>query len=286
MRFRTEIEIKPSAHKIDHYAPIILLGSCFTDEVGARLAVDGFEVLHNPFGTLYNPLSLSNCLNRVIDSQHYTPIDLVAGPRGFHCLDYATRYSGECAEVILSGLNNTQQQLAESMSVAKTVILTLGSAFVFEYADTNRVVGNCHKLPANMFKRRLLSTSEIFTALAATLQRLRTTSIEQIIFTVSPIRHLADGLHGNTISKSTLHLAIHEICEAFNGFAQYFPAYEILIDDLRDYRFYAADMKHPSPVAIDYVYSVFSATYFTTDTIAKAAEAHKAFLAANHRHIL
>lgn len=286
MRFRTEIDIRLSAYKIDHTAPTVLMGSCFTDEVGSRLAADGFEVLYNPFGPLYNPLSLANCLDRALEQRTYTAADLTPGPRGHHCLDYATRYSGNDAETLIAELNGTQQQLAATLRRAKTVILTLGSAYVFELAETGRTVGNCHKFPATAFTRRLITTGEAREALGATLQRLRNAGIEQTILTVSPIRHLADGLHGNTVSKSTLHLAAHELCAAFGDFVQYFPSYEILIDDLRDYRFYAADMKHPSAVAVDYVYEIFSATYFTPQTIAYAAEARKAFLAAKHRPIL
>ena len=286
MRFRTEIEIRPSDWGISHTTPVVMLGSCFTDEVGARLEADGFDVLRNPFGPLYNPLSLVRCLTRATALDSYGIEDLVEGPRGFHCLDYASRYSGPDADALLREINATQKSLHDALLRKPVVVLTLGSAFVYAMVENGRVVGNCHKFPADRFARRLASVEELCAALDGAARSLVELGVEHIIVTVSPIRHLADGLHGNTLSKSTLQLASAMLEERCGGVAAYFPSYEIMLDDLRDYRFYASDMKHPSEVAVDYIYEKFSDTFFSRQTRAEAIEARKRHLAACHRQIL
>lgn len=284
MKFRTEIEAVKSTYRIRHGEPVLMLGSCFTDNIGARLDIDGFDVCHNPLGPLYNPVSIAACIGRALKKYRYSGADLTEGPNGYHCLDYASRYSGSDPEAIVSHVNDDFSAVAERLGRpgANTLIITFGSAFVFE--RHGEVVGNCHKFPASEFCRRLLSVSEItelWTSLIASLP-----DNIHIIFTVSPIRHLADGLHGNTISKSTLLLAVEQICRSHAGRAEYFPSYEIMVDDLRDYRFYAADMKHPSDVAVDYIYDFFLNTYTTVQTQESAAENRRRYRAGQHRQIL
>lgn len=286
MRFRTEIEISKSNLQISHSDKLVLLGSCFTDEIGSRLEADGFNALHNPFGPLYNPLSLAKCIKRAVTRQHYTAEELYDGPRGFHCLDYASRYSGSDAESVLQLVNGTLDILSDAIGGASTVILTLGSAWIFSHNSSGQAIGNCHKFVPACFNRRLLSVEECVTALDDILTLLQKIGVKGVILTISPIRHLADGLNGNTISKSTLHLAAMQLGKKYDNFVHYFPSYEIMIDDLRDYRFYASDMKHPSQVAIDYIYENFGIAYFSSHTLAQAAEAHKSFLAEQHRQIL
>lgn len=286
MRFRTEIECRPSPWKIDHATPLLMLGSCFTDEIGNQLSSDGFDVIHNPFGPLYNPMSLGTCLDRALSQRLYAESDLTDGPRGFHCLDYASRYSGTDSKALLADINSTLSLVGDRLQGSPVVILTLGSAFVYKHNDTNSIVGNCHKFPATEFSRFRVTVDDICERLTPTIESLQTAGVRHIIFTVSPIRHLADGLHGNTISKSTLLLAIERLTEAYPDFCSYFPSYEIMLDDLRDYRFYATDMKHPSQVAVDYIYEVFSDVYFTAATRKDAADARRRYLAAQHRPIL
>ncbi len=286
MRFRTEIECRPSPWKIDHATPLLMLGSCFTDEIGKQLANDGFDVIHNPFGPLYNPMSLARSLDRALSRQLYSESDLVDGPRGFHCLDYASRYSSDNATTLLADINSTLSRVSDQLQRNPVVIITLGSAFVYKHNDTDSIVGNCHKFPASAFTRIRVSVDDIYDRLAPTIDSLKAAGVRHIVFTVSPIRHLSDGLHGNMISKSTLLLAAERIVESYSDFCSYFPSYEIMLDDLRDYRFYASDMKHPSQVAVDYIYEVFSDVYFTASTRKEAAEARRRYLAAQHRPIL
>ncbi|MCM1520391.1 MAG: GSCFA domain-containing protein [Lachnoclostridium sp.] len=282
MRFRTEIQVSRGAFDIGGDDKIVMLGSCFTDEVGERLLHDGFDVVANPLGPIYNPIVLARTLRRALDGYSFSEADLMDGPRGSHCLEYATRYSG-APDDTLRRLNEDFSALSDALANCQTLILTLGTAYVFEYQTTGAVVGNCHKFHDSLFTRRRLHPGEVVDALEPVLERLSKTC--NIILTVSPIRHLADGLHGNTLSKSTLHLAADILMRRVRG-VEYFPAFEILVDDLRDYRFYAEDMKHPSPVAVDYIYEIFSNTYFNETVKTLAIERRRQYKQQNHRQIL
>lgn len=284
MRFRTEVEPLRSDLRFDHNRPVVMLGSCFTDNIGARLAADGFDVTANPFGALYNPMSIAVPLLRVLDRRPYTAADLTPGPRGFHCLDYSTAFSSDKAEEVITKANNSLEILQRAIAKpGATLIATFGTAYIFSFASDGRIVGNCHKFPASSFIRRRLGINEITECRQQLATRLRAESgINRILLTISPIRHLANGLHGNTISKATLHLAV----DALAGCCDYFPAFEIMNDDLRDYRFYAADMKHPSETAVDYIYERFSEAYFDRNTLAEAMACRARSRHEAHRPIL
>ncbi len=264
---------------------MLLLGSCFTDEIGSRLDVDGFRTVHNPLGPLYNPVSLNRCVDMALSAIRQ-PL-LVAGPRGIHALDFASRYSGEDADAILECLEEGLDAISRIVAERPVAILTLGSAFVFRHKESGCIVGNCHKFSADCFERVMLGVDELSSTLEESAEKLLNAGCRAVLFTVSPIRHLADGLHGNTLSKSSLQLAVNHVLQKFDdNRVAYFPSFEILMDDLRDYRFYAADMKHPSETAVDYIYSIFSETYFSKETIAAALEARRQHLASLHRPIL
>lgn len=283
LKFRTEIEPQEFRPWIEPATAITLLGSCFADSVGAALARDGFDTMANPMGPLYNPFSLFRCLTDALTGREYGAGDFTPGPMGHHCLDYASRYCGQDAEALAARLNGELEALRAHLTRggSKLLCLTLGTAYVF-YLDGGVAVGNCHKFPASRFERRRLSLGEI----AEGWKRLRPLLPEDlnIILTVSPIRHLADGLHGNNLSKATLQLAAEEICA--DGRAGYFPAFEILNDDLRDYRFYADDLKHPSDMAVEYIYDIFGRSFMTDAARAAAAEGRRASAAAAHRPII
>lgn len=281
MQFRTEIGPLRGGFAISQSEPILMLGSCFTDEIGSRLGADGFEVLANPLGPIYNPVTLARTLARAMKRQSVEARELVDGPRGKHCLDYATRFSGPSASV-LADVNSCIAAVSDMLEKSPIVIITLGSAYVYSYSG--RIIGNCHKFPASDFERRLLNVDEISGVMSPVLGELLSRGC-RVILTVSPIRHLADGLHGNTLGKATLHLAVNQLCESYPSI-DYFPSYEILIDDLRDYRFYAPDMKHPSPTAVDYIYEIFMDTYMTPEVRRNALEARKAYKRSMHRQIL
>lgn len=278
MRFTTPVDIPKSNNPLTHESPILMLGSCFTDNIGERLVTDGFPVSVNPMGVLFNPMSIARVLNKALAGETYQINDLVDFHGIWHCLDFASRRQGLDAHMLLDSINADFKKFAQSVRQAETWIITFGTSWVFNFRETDTVVGNCHKLPIEYFLRRRLSVEEIVNTWKPLVHNRR------VIFTVSPVRHLADGLHGNSISKSALMLAVDELCANYG--AEYFPAYEIVNDELRDYRFYAPDMKHPSEVAVDYIYEKFANTYFSPKTKLKALECRQDVLRQNHRPIL
>lgn len=283
MKFRTEIEARRGGFAISHDDKIVLLGSCFSDNVGARLQRDGFDVCFNPLGPLYNPLSLARLLTGLLNERQYTEADFIKDSAGvYHCLDFASRYQHSDPMALADKLNAEFSQLRESVLAADFIALTFGSSVVYSLSDSiDLTVGNCHKFPGSMFTRLAVSPAEIERIMSPILSQLRAMG-KNIILTVSPIRHLADGLHGNQLSKARLLLA----CDLLSSLAEYFPAYEIMLDDLRDYRFYDRDLKHPSEMACDYVYEKFCERYFTHSTIEKAIKAREASMRADHRPII
>lgn len=258
MKFRTELTCSQSAWQISHSDRLLFIGSCFSDEMGRRLAERGFDISVNPFGPLYNPLSIANCIHRSLSRQYYTLSDLTPGPRGYHCLDYAMRFSGEDADSVLDAINSRLDDMRARIEAGAIVFITLGTVFVYFLAETGRPVGNCHKFPPSTFIRRRISIEEAREALHSVTTALYAAGASQVVFTVSPIRHLSDGFHENTLSKASLHMAVDMLGESVG----YFPSYEIVMDDLRDYRAYADDMVHIAPKAVDYIYEKFEEVFF------------------------
>ncbi len=278
MKFSTPVELNTSANPIAYAEPLMMLGSCFTDNIGKKLADDGFNVDINPMGVLFNPASIARVVKRAFEQRPYKLDDLYKHDDIWHCLDFASKRQDVNPDALLDSLNRDFANFARALDNAQTWIITFGTAWLFDHLPTSSLVGNCHKLPAAQFERRRLSVDEIVKSWQPLCKGRR------VIFTVSPIRHLADGLHGNSLSKATLLLAVESLCK--NGGMEYFPSFEIINDELRDYRFYNADMKHPSQVAIDYIYECFGNVYFTKETKAKALETRRVTLRLNHSTIL
>lgn len=283
MELRTKIDGLKGKTEIDHRQGIVLLGSCFADNVGSRLEHDGFDVMYNPMGPLYNPLSLARLIKDLLDGRIYTPDDFRTDAGGVtHCLDFASRYQHADANLLAEMLNRDFQRLREHFLSASVVCITFGSSYIYSINERiDGVVGNCHKFPSSDFRRMLIDVDDITDVWIPLSERL-TSLGKRLILTVSPIRHLADGLHGNQLSKARLLLA----CEKLAAAADYFPAYEIMLDDLRDYRFYDRDMKHPSDVACDYIYDKFGETYFSAATKEHALSSRKEYLRRQHRTIV
>lgn len=278
MEFRTTI--KPADHqgRVNHSTPIMLVGSCFSDNIGRRLENDMFDVEVNPFGTLYNPASISSALSDIIACREFGETDLFQYEGRYHSFSHHSRFSGTDARHVLDVINRSMAAAHEQLQRCRMLLVTFGTARVFRLKSTGQVVSNCHKLPSSMFDRERMEVDEIITLWTPLLEKLKSFNpLLDVVFTVSPIRHLADGLHGNTLSKATLHLAVDRLA------ADYFPAYEALMDDLRDYRFYASDMTHPSDVAADYVYQLFCDTYMDRDTQALATRCRKISQRLQHR---
>lgn len=263
MEFRTKIKIDNDGIALTHDQQMMMLGSCFSDNIGSRLTDAMINVIINPLGTVYNPMSVATAVNRIIGNISVSPDELFQANGVWNCFDFHSRFSLADADETLQQMNDSISSAHNHLKHCGTIFITLGTAIT--YSRGNSIVSNCHKLPAAQFSRQIRSVSEIVTALDKMVKQLHSfNSNLQIIFTVSPIRHIADGLSTNSLSKSTLRVAIAEIMKLHPDICHYFPSYEILIDDLRDYRFYASDMVHPSDTAVEYIWEIIKSTYFDT----------------------
>ena len=249
MKLYTSVDIAPSARQIGYGDKILLLGSCFADNIGAKFAEHYFQATINPFGTLYNPASIAAAITNVGNSQ------LVEHNGLWHSMMHHGAFSGKDKEEVLTRCEQSRALLQRVLMEASTVVVTFGTAWVYEMEG--KVVANCHKLPANRFTRRCLTVNEIVEMWQPIVASMPD---KHWIFTVSPIRHVKDGLHANQISKAILLQAVDILGQS------YFPSYEIMMDELRDYRFYAEDMVHPSAVAVEYIWQRFVDTYTNKDT--------------------
>ena len=279
MDFRTTIHTRDGEHFMRHSDKMMLIGSCFSDNIGAKLRDAMMQVEVNPFGTIFNPLSIAGAINKIIDDETIAGIELFMSNGVWNCYDFHSRFSMASKEAALERMNRSISTAHEHLAQCKSLVVTLGTAVVYRRRDTGEVVSNCHKVPQLEFTRRLASVDEITGALNATVERLHEFNPElRIIFTVSPIRHIADGLEMNSLSKAVLRVAINNVVRSHKEWVSYFPAFEIVIDDLRDYRFYTADMVHPTDVAIEYIWQTFQATYFddhSTQAIARCERVSK-----------
>ena len=255
MDFRTKVSLGWQGERISHNHSLIFFGSCFADEVGGMFNANKFKVLQNPFGVLYNPLSIANAIERSLDEISYSENDLIKAGNLYHSFSHHSLYSHSNREVMLENINTELKRCSCMLKSADFLFITFGTAWVYELKESGNVVANCHKLPANIFARRRASVSELTKRSAEVIAKLISTNPNiKIVLTVSPIRHLKDGAHENSLSKSTLLLVCEELQNMFKENISYLPTYEILLDELRDYRFYADDMAHPSKKAVEYVW--------------------------------
>lgn len=288
MNFRTEIDITdPKPGIITHDSPVWTIGSCFSDNIGDRMLADGFDVEVNPLGTLYNPLSILNSVSNLTRGRIYTPSDFFSHEGKFRSFDFHSVFSRPTAEEAADFVNGRLEELRGGMPEVTTVILTFGSARCFRLKSTGQVAANCHKQNPSIFSEETIPPETCFEAISETVSLLLRgcPALKNIILTVSPIRHKAYGLHADKLSKAALLLSCDRAVTADPGHLSYFPSYEIMMDDLRDYRFYSADMIHPSDVAVNYIYSLFSQTYFSEATRMKASEKLREFRRGLHRPV-
>lgn len=282
--FRTEFPVHRANFSIDHQHPLLLVGSCFTEHMGARLTAAKFPVAVNPFGIVYNPASVARSLERLwASSQPFPEAEVFENQGLWHSWDHHGHFSQPDRTTMLEGLNRAYAASAQQLRRTQRLLLTFGTADVFSLTGTGQIVANNHKMPAASFQQRRLEVDEIVRDVAVILQKIIAEQPDfQVILTVSPVRHLRAGAVENQRSKATLVLACAALCERL-PFATYFPAYELLLDDLRDYRFYAADMVHPSEVAVHYIWQHFADTFFAPATQRLMARIEQVRLAARHR---
>lgn len=275
MKFTTPINIKPNK-TIDHNSRIVMLGSCFAENISKRLIDCGFNVVVNPMGILYNPKSIAAALDKLTTGIEFTEEELFCHNGLWASFMHHGSFSHADKDEALKMMNERLNEGHEQLKNATHLIITFGSAEVYERDGI--VVSNCHKLPAREFTHRLLSVDEI-----KNLYNKETQNIAplQTIFTISPVRYMGEGAHHGQLNKATLLLATDEICKTTG--TDYFPSYEIMMDELRDYRFYATDMIHPSDLAVDYIFERFADTYLTDEAIRTADEVRKIKKSLSHR---
>lgn len=281
--FQTKVEIPVSEVKIDYEDRIMALGSCFAQNIGQKMQEVWFETDINPFGVLYNPVSILKSIELLLENKTFTESDLFENRSLWQSFSHSSLFSDTTAAKCLDKINKRYSCASNFLKRIDFLLITFGTAWVFEEKKTGKVVSNCHKLAAKHFIRRRLTVEEIvndYSVLILKLQELFPKM--KLIFSVSPIRHWKDGAHENNLSKSTLLMAIDELQQKFPQI-QYFPAYEIQMDELRDYRFYAADMLHPSDVAVEYIWQRFSETYFDDLTQKMKKEMEQLFGDLSHR---
>ena len=267
MEFRTKVELPVGQGEIRHSDSISLWGSCFAENIGKLLSDNKFDCDVNPFGVLYNPLSIAKSMSILLDGKTYHEKDLRFDKGIWYSLMHHSSFSSTNQSECLEKINLRIVKGREMLGKARWIIFTWGTARVYEWKETGEIVGNCHKLPDRLFTRRLLGVEEVVSVFGSLLKKIHLINPDaQFLFTVSPIRHAKDGMHGNQLNKAVLLLAIEKLCREIPS-CHYFPSYEIMLDELRDYRFYADDMLHPTPLAVNYIWECFCSSFFTADTL-------------------
>ncbi len=283
MKFRTEIELEKSQDPIEHTNSILTIGSCFAENMAEYFSASRFNVLGNPFGVLYNPISIYNSLKFVVEEKEFSESDLIKHQSEWHSFYHHSNFSNNDSKVVLNNINTSTKLTHAFLKNTDFVILTFGTSFVYQHLEKCVVVSNCHKIPQQDFSHFLLPFNDTVDSIRKTLELV--ISINQkikFILTVSPVRHMKDGANNNQLSKSNLLLAINEIVNTEEN-AYYFPSYEIVMDDLRDYRFYNSDLVHPNKMATDYIWEKFSTSFFSDNCLHIMKEVSKIVSAKNHR---
>jgi hypothetical protein len=281
--FRTVVQVDPSKRKLSYKTPLFLIGSCFTENIGEKLEWYKFPVVINPFGIVYNPLSVFQSIQFIIGNKKYTATDISNYNGQYFSFDHHSRFSDSDLNVCLTKINTSIHAAHEKLLRSSFLFITLGSAFFYRLKSNQRIVANCHKLPEKEFDRNIMSVDEVVNAYELLNEvLLKFNPGIQVVFTVSPIRHWKDGAHENNLSKSVVLLAINEIAKKFEN-VTYFPAYELMLDELRDYRFYDEDMLHPNKIAIDFIWKRFLSCFSETDNSKIMNEIEKIQLARQHR---
>lgn len=287
MAFFTEIQIPEYPWKMDYSKSMMLFGSCFSENIGQKLIDLKFTVDMNPFGILYNPESIANSLKILLEKRIFTEKDLF-NDQGLWCSFYHhSRFSDVDRGVALEKINNRIEISSGFLKKADFLVITFGTSWVYELKSTGLIVSNCHKVPAAEFKRYRLGVMEITEVYRELLEQLwKLNPGLKVIFTISPIRHWKDGAVENQVSKATLLLAVDRLITGFGTKScSYFPSYELMMDELRDYRFYAEDMLHLSPVAIDYIFERFDKVMITKESLDISKSVMKVRKAIEHRPV-
>jgi len=265
VQLQTQIPISPAANLIDYESQVLLLGSCFTENIGNKLTYFQFRNWQNPFGVIFNPVSIQKLLQKASEQALFTKADIFQQDE----IWYSFLAHGSCSSLDDEGLvillNEKLSLLKKAVSESSHIVITLGTAWVYNHLATNEIVANCHKVPQQHFNKSILSVAEIEQALYQIISITdHLNPNAQVIFTISPVRHIKDGMIGNSQSKAHLITAVQRVVA--NTSTSYFPAFEILIDELRDYRYYASDLLHPNEIAIEYLWNRFKKAWISETT--------------------
>jgi len=284
MEFRTTVKTGENRSWLHHSDSVVLLGSCFSDNIGAKMQGALFNATVNPMGTLYNPMSIACAVQRLIACEPVAGQTLFMQGGVWNSFDFHSRHSLPDKQATIDRMNQRITLGHEALKKAQVLTITLGTSIIYRLKATGEVVANCHKVPGHEFERQMATVREMVQVLDDMLAGLHEFNPGlHVIFTVSPIRHIADGLETNSLSKARLRVSIQEVADRHHDYCDYFPAYEIMLDDLRDYRFYASDMVHPSDVAVEYIWQAFQATYLDDRSALAVARCERIHKRLQHR---
>ena len=266
MKLQTHIPLQPELHQINYDSQILLMGSCFAVNIGERLEFYKFQHLLNPFGIVFHPLAIEKLVTRAINEDLYTEADIIFQNEQWHCFEVHSSLSQIEKDDFIKTINNKLKQLQKYLLTASHIIFTYGTAWVYRYIETDTVVANCHKIPQKKFLKELLTVEEVSASIENSLTLIKDINPEaKFVHTISPVRHLKDGFVENSLSKARLIAGLQEIIEPRRRI-YYFPAYEIMMDELRDYRFYNEDMVHPNKTAIAIIWEQFKHVWIASET--------------------
>ncbi|MGK0414282.1 MAG: lysophospholipase L1-like esterase [Polaribacter sp.] len=273
MKLQTQIPIsKEARNPIGYHSKLLLLGSCFSENMGHQLNYFKFQASQNPFGILFHPKAIETFITNAINEKVYSEKDIIFQNERWHCFDAHSSTSSADKNKLLTNLNTAILSTNKKLKEASHIIITLGTSWVYRFIESDIIVANCHKIPQKKFLKELISVDEILKSLDAIIAVLKSVNTDiNVVFTVSPIRHLKDGFIENTLSKAHLIAAIHAVIDRRKN-TYYFPSYEIMMDELRDYRFYTEDMLHPNRTAINYIWEKFVDTWFSSETASTMKE--------------
>lgn len=271
MNLQTKIPLKKQEYNlIDYNSKVFLLGSCFAENIGEKFEYFKFQHYVNPFGILFHPIAIHNLVSNALHGKKFAEDDVFINNEQFHSFDAHSKLSQHTKSLLLHQLNAASQKTSHYLKQSTHVVITLGTAWVYRYLKTNKIVANCHKIPQQQFQKQILSVDVIVAALQSIIEQVKKVNPKvNFIFTVSPVRHIKDGFIENTQSKSHLLAALHKVLD---DQSHYFPSYEIMMDELRDYRFYNQDLLHPSPLAVDYIWDRFKTVWMADSAIAIMSE--------------
>jgi hypothetical protein len=281
--FRTIVKPATPPYLLGYGDTMVSIGSCFSEHIGRYFERYKFTIDINPFGQQYNPFSIARAMRRLADPQPYAASELMHHNELFHSFDHNGSFSAATERETLAEINDRLARASRTLRAAKVLFLTFGTAYVFKWKETGQIVSNCHKMPGGLFDMELMSTDAIAAEIGEAIKALRKINADiKVVYTVSPVRYFAFGHFENSVSKGNLHAAIHSLL-GHDPSSYYFPAYELVVDDLRDYRFYAEDMIHPSAPAIKYVWDVLRETLISPVAKELMREVEEINAAADHR---